>query len=269
MMSNGYRFEDHDDEGIFAGPMTDEEGLGSDPKEVTGAAGDPDAAQDILMQGWVPGIQMSVTPDGLVEVMKPDGEVSILEPPPPVDANNLICLANCRHYTGYAVLVASGPDHDSDEHIEMRRRCGALRTWAQQGDLNEFECYACTHFEPELKGKSDVYVSAISRNAEELEKVFRQCIEGKVPLGICVAGPCENFVGQVGRAPASVDKKFYRHCKHLGGLGRFHDLVDEVVLSCTAWKPITNSPYIGSAAVENIQRMAKYNKEMAERSQED
>ena len=268
-MSNGYKFNDNDDEGIFNEPLVDADGLGGDPSNVTGAAGDRDAAEDILMQGWVPGIQMTMTPDGLVEINEPEGTKSVLDPPPPVDAENLICLANCRHYTANAQLVPSGPEPDAEEHIEMGRWCGAVRTWAEQMDLTEFECFGCTCFEPESQGNPQITASAIHRNAEVLEKVLRQCIDAKVPLGICVVGPCENYVGQVGRSPSAEDKTFYRWCQRCSGLGRLYDLRERTIVSCNAWKPIANSPYIGCAAVENVQRMAKYNKQMAERSQED
>jgi hypothetical protein len=269
-MSGGYRFEDNDDFGIFNEPPADEEGLGGDPKNVTGAAGDPDAAEDILMQSWVPGIQMSMTPDGLVEINNTDGEKSVLDPPPPVDAKNLICLANCKHYTANSQLVPSGPDPDAEEHIEMGRWCGAIRTWAEQMDLTEFECFGCTHFEPGMHGDPQVVASAIRRNAKALEDVLRQCVSEKVPLGICVVGPCEHYVAQVGKSASSDEEKvFYRHCQRLSGLGRFYDLRERIITACTGWKPVANSPYIGGAAVENIQRMAKYNKQMAERDQED
>lgn len=268
-MSNGYRFEDNDDCGIFDEPPADEDGLGGDPKNVIGAAGDPDAAEDILMQNWVPGIQMTMTPDGLVQIQDPGGEKSVLDPPPPVDANNLICLANCKHYTANAQLVPSGPEPDAEEHIEMGRWCGAIRTWAEQMDLTEFECFGCTHFEPEISVRNPhVAASAINRNAKALEDVLRQCADKRVPLGMCVVGPCEHYVGQVGKSASTEDKVFYRHCQRLSGLGRLYDLRERPIVSCSAWKPISNSPYIGGAAVENIQRMAKYNKKMAEREQD-
>jgi len=268
-MSNGYRFDDNDDGGIFDESPIDENGLGGDPSKVTGAAGDRDAAEDILMQSWVPGIQMSVTPDGLVEIFELDGMKSVLDPPPAVDSKNLICLANCRHYTSNAQLVPSGPDLDSEEHIEMGRWCGAVRTWAEHTDLTEFECYGCTHFEPETQQNPQVVAAAIRRNARELEKVLRQCATVKMPLGICAIGPCESFVGQVGRSPSASEKTFYRWCTRLAGCGRLYDLKGRIILSCSAWKPLVNSPHVGIAAIENIQRMAKYNKQMAERGQED
>lgn len=268
-MSGGYRFDDNDDEGIFNEPIMDAEGLGGQPSEVTGAAGDPAAAEDILLQGWVPGIQMSVGPDGLVEVMDMGGERGILDPPPPVDAVNLICMAHCRHYTENAQLVSSGPDPDAEEHVEIGRWCGAVRTWAEQTDLTEFECFACTHFEPDMRGDPEVVRSAVIRNAQNMAEVIKQSIDEKVPLGICVAGPCEHFVGQVGSTPSDHETTFYRWCTKLGGLGRLYDLRDHPVLCCNSWKPISNSPTIGAVAVENIQRMAKYRKEMAERSIEE
>lgn len=267
-MSNGYRFEDNDDQGIFNEPPADEEGLGGDPANVTGAAGDPDAAEDILAQDWVPGIQMSMTPEGLVEIHQLDGQKSVLDPPPPVHAENLICLAGCKHYTSNAQLVPSGPDPDAEEHIEMGRWCGAIRTWAEQMDLTEFECYGCTHFEPGVHRNPSVVAAAIRRNANVLEDVLRQCADEQVPLGMCVIGPCDHYVGQIGKSPSSEDKVFYRHCQRLSGLGRLYDLRERTVVSCSAWTPIANSPYIGGAAVENIQRMAKYNKQMAEREQD-
>jgi len=268
-MSNGYRFDDNDDEGIFNEPPVDAEGLGGDPSNVTGAAGDPDAAEDILAKDWVPGIQMTMTPDGLVEIHQADGSKSVLDPPPPVDAENLICLAGCRHYTANAQLIPSGPEPDAEEHIEMSRWCGAVRTWAYQTDLTEFECFGCSEFDPDLHADPQVAASAIARNAKVLQETLEQCVEEKVPLGICVVGPCEHYVGQVGKSASSEEKVFYRWCKRLAGDGRLYSLRDRTVLSCTSWKPLTNSPYIGSAAVENIQRMSKYNKQMAERSQED
>lgn len=270
-MSNGYRFDDNDDGGIFDEPPVDEHGVGGDPSKVTGAAGDRAAAEDILMQGWVPGIQMGMTPDGLVEIFEPDGKKSILDPPPPINEENLICLADCRHYTAMAKLVPSGPDLESEEHIEMGRWCGALRTWAEQTDLTEFECFGCTHFEPETHANPQVTASAIVRSAKALEDVLRQCVKEKVPLGMCVIGPCENYVGQVGRSSSSeeLSKVFYRWCQRLAGTGRLYDLREQVVVSCTAWKPVANSPYTGCAAVKNVQKMAKYNKQMAERGQED
>ena len=267
--SGGYRFDDNDDEGIFNEPPVDEDGLGGDPGEVTGAAGDRAAAQDILMQSWVPGIQMSVGADGLVEVNEVDGQKSILDPPPPVDALNLICLADCRHYNENGRSVMSGPDPDSEEHIEVGRWCGAVRTWAEQTDLTEFECFACSRFEPDLRANPAVVSEAVKRNADNMAAVLKQAIDEKVPLGVCVCGPCEHYVGQVGRTPTEEDKVFYRWCMKLGGLGRLYDLRDGAVVCCNQWKPIANSSIIGAVAVENIQRMAKYRKVMAERGQED
>lgn len=268
-MSRKHTFDNNDDEGIFNEPPMDEEGLGGNPDNVVGAAGDPDAAEDILLQGWVPGIQMSVGPDGLVEVAEMGGERSILDPPPPVDASNLICLAGCRHYTENAQLVADGPDPDSDEHVEVGRWCGAVRTWAEQTDLTEVEFFACSRFEPDPHAAPEVVRSAVTRNAQNMTEVMRQAIEEAVPLGVCVCGPCEHYVGQVGQTPSEKERIFYRWCMKLGGLGRLYDLREKTILCCNAWKPVSNSPTVGAVAVENIQRIAKYRKKMAERTTEE
>lgn len=268
-MSGGYRFENNDDNGIFNEPPVDGEGHGGRPEEVTGAAGDPAAAEDILAQDWVPGIQMSLGADGLVEIHELDGSRSILDPPQPVDALNFICLAGpCKHYTENAQLLISGPAPDADEHVEVGRWCGRVRTWAEQTDLTEMECFACTAYEPAIHGDPTVIRDAIVRNAQELADVRVQAVQARIQLGICVVGPCEHFVEQIIKTPTEDQKGSYRWCIRLGGLGRLYDLRERPILCCNGWKPVADSSTVAGAAVENNKRLAKYRKQMAERGQE-
>jgi hypothetical protein len=268
--SDGFSFDDNDDDGIFEPPIVDEGGILADPHEVTGAAGDMAAAEDMLAKNWVPGVQMNIGADGLVEVVEMDGSKSVLDPPPPVDAKNFLCLAGpCRHYTENAQLLQSGPDHDADEHIEVGRWCGFIRTWAEQTDLTELEMFGCNGYEPCRHGDPSVIRDAVTRNAMELSTVRRQAIDAGVNLGICAVGPCEDFVEMLGRTPTENDQVYYRWCGRLAGLGRLYDLRERPVLCCTGWKPVASSPTVASAAVYNLERIAKYRKQMADRGQED
>jgi len=268
--SNGFNFDDNDDDGIFEPPIVDDDGVFANPEEVTGAAGDLAAAEDMLTKNWVPGVQMNIGEDGLVEVVELDGSRSVLDAPPPVDAENFICLAGpCRHYTENAQLLESGPDLDPDEHVEVGRWCGKIRTWAEQTDLTELECFGCNSYEPCVHGNPEVIRDAITRNALQLSKVRQQSIDAGVRLGICAVGPCEHFAEMVGRTPTEHEKVYYRWCQRLAGLGRLYDLRERPVLCCTGWKPVADSPTVAAAAVYNLERIAKYRKEMAERDQED
>lgn len=267
-MSKGFRFDDNDDDGIFEPPLVDDGGILADPNEVTGAAGDMAAAEDMLAKAWVPGVQMSVGADGLVEVVEMDGTRSVLDPPPPVDASNFICLA-CRHYTENAQLLLAGPDPDADEHVEIGRWCGFIGTWAEQTDLTELEVFACNGYEPCRHGDPTVIRDALTRNATELAAVRLRSIEAGVKLGVCPVGPCEDYIELVGKTPTESDKVYYRWCDRLAGLGRLYDLRERPVLCCTAWKPAATSPTVAAAAVHNLEQIAKYRKQMAERGQED
>jgi hypothetical protein len=260
-MSNGYRFDEEDDHGIFRG---------DDDEPPTAAAGDPDAAADMMAEDFIPGIIFGMGPDGIPVPEVQD--IGILDAPPAVTAQNLLCLAGpCRHYTENVRHFAPAADEGADPHVEIGRWCGRLRTWAEQTTLKELEVFGCTDYEPTSTPHGDTEVSAaFMQNLRELTAMRRKAHEHHFNYGICPVGPCEDFVELICRKP--VDRQdpdtrvSHRFCTRLSGLGRLYDLREKPVLACTGWKPKGTGAVITKAAQANRAVIDKYREALANRS---
>jgi hypothetical protein len=255
-MGRGHGFGEDDDMGIFL-----------DSEEAS--AGDPALAADLELEGYVAPVRLGGIDEEGLAIPDVDDE-GVLDPPPPVTPRNFVCIAGpCRHYTENAVLRMQGPDPDADEHIEMERWCGRLRTWAEQTDLTELEVFGCSAYEPDQTGDLEETRIAIAQSAAELASVRRRGLEVGARYGVCVIGPCEDFIEIVGRKPKerSGPTKSLRFCTRLAGLGRLYSLLEEPVVACSGWKPRTHSDKVAAMAANNLARLSKYRKVFASRKE--
>jgi hypothetical protein len=257
----GHKFKDSDDEGIF----------NENPSE---AAGDSDALADMQAEGWVPPLKLMLDADGLA--IPEDSDVSILDEPPPVTTKNFICLAGpCKHYTENGRFEVSGPAPDADDHIEIGRWCGKVRTWAKPTDLSESEVFGCTGFEPIVNSLSNfnAVAGAKIQNALEITKMRKAAAKAKLNLGICAHGHCKEFVEILVRKPLDRDepdkRESLRFCNRLAGLGRLYDLRERPVFFCNGFNPIGMSEQIAKIVLSNITLLKKYRKILAERKEEE
>lgn len=250
-MGRGFNFDDDDDDGIFA-----------DPEKI--AAGDPQARADIEAASQVPMLTLGRDGDGFASVM--DQDKSILDAPERVDVSNFICLGGpCRHYTENGRLVPGGPDLGAEENIEAGRWCGRVRTWAEQLDLSEARIYACTGYEPAIWGNDDA-LQAQAQNSRILKEINDQRLQEQADIGICVRGPCREFVEMLVKHPTSTDRESRRWCVRLGGLGRLYDLSDKPVIACSGWMPVCSGSALAEVSRQNIERISQCRKAMASRS---
>jgi len=249
-MGRGYNFDDDDDDGIFADPETL-------------AAGDPEARADIEAASQVPMLTLGRDEEGFASVM--DQDKGVLDAPERVDVSNFICLGGpCRHYTENGRLVPEGPGLGAEENLEVGRWCGRVRTWAEQLDLSEASIYACTGYEPASWGNEDA-LAAQAQNTRILKEINDQRLQEKADIGICVRGPCREFVEMLVKSPTGTDRESRRWCVRLGGLGRLYDLSDRPVLTCSGWMPVGSGPELAEVSRKNIERIAQCRSEMAHR----
>ena len=263
-MPDGYDFDQDDDAGIF---------LNDDEEGPRGAAGDSDAAADIMAEEYIPGIAFEMGPDGIPVPEVRD--VGILDPPPAVTPANLICLAGeCRHYTENIRYFAPAAEEGADPHVEIGRWCGRLRTWAEQTSLKELEIFGCTDYEPKATAFNDEEVGeAFVQNIRELQRMRARAKEYGLSYGICQVGPCKDFVELVCRKPVDrpdpSSRVSERFCTRLAGLGRLYSLREKPVLGCTGWTPIGTGNLVRKAAEANQTVIQKYREALAKRPQQE
>jgi hypothetical protein len=253
-MGDGYDFEDADNVGIFL----DTEAA---------SHGDPAMQEDLELEGHVEAVRFGmVDGDGIPVPDVPDR--GVLDAPKPVHERNFICIAGpCAHYTECAVLTPSGPAPDAEEHIEMERWCGRLRTWAEQTSLKELEVYGCTCYQPDQAADLDKTRAALHQSALHIRTMRLRAKEIGTRYGVCAVGPCVDFVELIVRRPKDDDetRRSMRFCTRLQGLGRLHPLREHPVVACSAWKPRSRSEQVGAVAASNWARLEKYRQVFAER----
>lgn len=253
-MGGGYDFDDGDNVGIFL-----------DPEEAS--LGDAGLQEDLELEGHVELVRFgTIEGDDLPIPSVPDS--GVLDAPKPVHERNFICIAGpCSHYTECAVLTPSGPAPDADEHIEMERWCGRLRTWAEQTSLKELEVYGCSCYQPDQAADLDKTRAALYQSALQIRTMRLRAKEVGTRYGVCAVGPCVDFVEIIVRRPKDSDetRRSMRFCTRLQGLGRLHPLREHPVVACSAWKPRTRSEQVGAVAASNLARLDKYRKVFAER----
>lgn len=255
-MAREHGFGEDDDIGIFL-----------DPEEAS--AGDPALAVDLELEGYVAPLRSAGSDENGLAI--PDVEdTGVLDPPPPITTRNFICMGGpCRHYTENAVLRMQGPSSDAEESIEMERWCGRLRTWAEQTDLTELEVLGCSAYEPDQTGDLKETLTTISQSAAQIAAVRKRGLEVGARYGICVVGPCEDFIEIVCRKPQERggQTKSLRFCTRLAGLGRLYSLLEEPMMACSGWKPRTHSEKVAAMAANNLARLDKYRKVFASRKE--
>jgi hypothetical protein len=240
-------------------------GIFLDPEEAS--AGDRGLQEDLQLEGYVESVRFGLMEGDDLPVPQIEDR-GVLDPPKPIHERNLICLAGpCRHYTECAVLTPSGPDPDADEHIEMERWCGRLRTWAEQTSLKEAEVYGCTCYEPDQAGDLDQTRAALHQSALQIKTMRLRAKEVGTRYGLCATGPCADFIEMIIRRPKDADdvRRSMRFCTRLQGLGRLHPLREHPVVACSAWNPRARSEQVGAVAASNLARLEKYRQVFAER----
>jgi hypothetical protein len=253
-MGDGYHFEDEDNLGIFIDP------------EVA-SNGDPALGEDIALEGYVETVRFATIEGDDIPVPVVE-EVGVLDAPSPVHERNFICLAGpCRHYTETAVLKMSGPAVDAEEPIEMERWCGRLRTWAEQTSLKDVDVFGCSCYEPDQSADLDKVRAAILQSARHIANMRLRAKEVGTRYGVCAVGPCEDFIEIIIRKPKdeATTRKSMRYCIRLQGLGRLHQLAEEPVIACSAWRPRSRSEQVGAVAASNWARLEGYRRVFAER----
>jgi hypothetical protein len=251
----GYKFDDNDDEGIFDSP------------EKRGA-GDKDAIFDMEQEGYVEPLVLNADEDGLPVPEIED--VGVLDDPPRVDSTNFLCLGGpCKHYTENLRLEASGPAPDAEDFLATGRWCGRLRTWAEPTDTTELNIFGCTSFVPIMDSTNPEAFKALQQNILEIQQMRAEAVQQDVDLGICIKGPCKNFVEMIVRTPADryvPDKReSRRYCTRLAGLGRLYDLREKPVRACSAWNPIGLTPQLARIAIKNMMDLHQRREDFANR----
>lgn len=233
-------FFDDKDEGIFA-----------DDEAPVGAYGDPDAEQDLRDEGFVPGLQFGMGPDGIplpVEMtLPPPGSAAVVWP-------RFLCLAGpCRHYIEcLQQFQTDGPER------RTRRFCRRLRTWAELMDLANADVWACSAYDPQVLpavgSSADFAAQAVVLNRSRLLEVAERAEANGLFRGRCLDGPCEHVVELLLTYPATGTdqlKRVIRYCPLLAGAARQYEVHERPMYACSAWSPLTRTPAVALAAVEN------------------
>lgn len=230
----------------FFDDFQDEGGIFQDRNNPPGAAGDPDAIEDLRAESAALPMQGAVAEDGLVAPAPQKDMMGVLLSDVSIE---MVCLHGpCKHYT--EAVVQEG-------NLQRTiRRCSRIRTWAEQTNLDDVNVLGCSHHEtdhplhPNVQEKVEEGLAAVA-DANECNDF----------LGICHMVSCQHY------ANILIDKgegpEIHRWCLHLGGAAKPFKFTNEnPVLACTAAKPGRPNDALIHAKRQLAEARARHRKKM-------